>query len=153
VGGIGFVLSNGSVKALMISAQMGQPDPAAVAAVIGTMYLLFFAAFLPAAFLYQALTRNAVYNATVLEGGHRFTSTVSAPMLLWIAVSNMVVVVASLFLMLPWAQIRMARYLAAHTGYHLGGPLDDFVASQQSAGHAVGDAFADFEGIGAGLPL
>lgn len=134
-----------------LSGAGGAPEEAL--AVIGLFYLLFFIAFLPATFLYQALVRNAVYNAVSLEGGHRFASNVSAFMLLWIAVSNMVVVVCTLFLMLPWAQIRLARYLADHTGVILGGSLDDFVTQQKAAGGAVGDAYADFEGVGAGLPI
>jgi uncharacterized membrane protein YjgN (DUF898 family) len=130
-----------------------EEDPVGFLRFIGLIYLMFFLAFLPAGFLYQALTRNVVYNGTTLEGGHRFASNVSAPALLWIAVSNTVVVLGTLFLMLPWAQVRMARYLAAHTSYALGSSLDEFVTKAGQSGHSVGDAYADFEGIGAGLPM
>ncbi|MEP3347079.1 MAG: YjgN family protein [Litoreibacter sp.] len=123
------------------------------APMIALFYVLFFVAFLPATFLYQALTRNAVYNNTSLEGGHKFVSNVTAPALLWLAVSNMVVVIFTLFLMLPWAQVRMARYLADHTGFIPGGSMDDFVTQQQKAGGAMGDAFTDLEGIDVGLPI
>lgn len=140
----------GGFMAAMMDAE---GNPMVFLGYIGLIYLLFFAAFLPAAFIYQALTRNVVYNNTVLEGGHRLTSNVTAPALLWIAVSNMVVVVCTLFLMLPWAQIRLARYLAAHTGYVLGESLDTFLSQAQTSGTALGDAYADFEGIGAGLPI
>lgn len=142
-----------SVASFGMAAQNAQADPMAIMRLIGLAYVLFFAALLPAAFIYQAMTRNVVYNNTVLEGGHRLASAVSAPMLLWIALSNTIVVVCTLFLMLPWAQVRLARYLAAHTGYSLGGTLDDFVSQAQTTGNAVGDAFADFEGMGAGLPM
>lgn len=138
---------------MMGALMMADENPGMVLAYIGLLYVLFFAAFLPAAFIYQALTRNVVYNNTVLEGGHRLTSNVTAPALLWIALSNMVVVVCTLFLMLPWAQVRLARYMADHTGYVLGGSLDTFLAQAQSTGNSVGDAYADFEGMGAGLPI
>jgi uncharacterized membrane protein YjgN (DUF898 family) len=138
---------------MMGAMMMADENPGMVLAYIGLIYVLFFAAFLPAAFIYQALTRNVVYNNTVLEGGHRLTSNVTAPALLWIALSNMVVVVCTLFLMLPWAQVRLARYMADHTGYVLGGSLDTFLAQAQSTGNSVGDAYADFEGMGAGLPI
>lgn len=128
-------------------------DPGAVLSAIGMFCMLFFVAFLPAAFIYQALTRNEIYNTTTLEGGHQFASNVSAPRLFWIAVSNMVLVLCSLFLMLPWAQVRMAKYLAAHTGFVSGGSLDDFVSEQNSRGSAIGDAYTDLESIDVGLPV
>ena len=153
VGVLGVVLTGFSMSEFA----MAMDDPTAsggeAAKVIGLFYLLFFIAFLPAVFLYSALVRNEVYNNTTLEGGHRFASNVSAIQMLWIAVSNMIVVVFTLFLMLPWAQIRMARYLAAHTGFTAGGSMDDFVTQQQEAGGAFGDAYTDLEGIDIGLPI
>ena len=147
VGAIGFVaiMFFGVTGALWI-------DPTSLG-FIGLVCLLFFVAFLPATFIYRALIRNEIYNMTTLEGGHGFASNVTAPKLLWIAVSNMVLVVCTLFLMLPWAQVRMAKYLAAHTGFIPGGSLDDFVNVQQAAGSAIGDAYTDLEGIDVGLSI
>lgn len=152
VGLIGVVATGFDFMAFA-SAMEGRGDPAEMIQAMVLFYALFFAAFLPAAFLYQALTRNAVYNNTTLEGGHRFTSNVTAPKLLWIALSNMVVVVCTLFLMLPWAQVRMARYLADHTGFIAGSSMDDFVTQQGGKGSAVGDAYTDLEGVDIGLPI
>lgn len=153
VGIIGATLTGFNFMAFAEAMNNPGADPTEALSVIGLFYLLFFAAFLPAAFLYQALTRNAVYNSATLEGGHRFASNVNAFELLWIAVSNMVVVICTAFLMLPWAQVRMARYMADHTGVILGGSLDDFVTDQEAAGSAVGDAYTDLEGISVGLPV
>lgn len=128
-------------------------DPASAIAVIAAFYFVFFLGFIPAGVIYQALTRNAVYNGTFLQGGHRLRSNVSALQLFWIAVSNLVVVVCTLGLMLPWAQIRTARYLADHTGVELGSSLDEFIGVQQETTSALGDAYADIEGIDVGLPI
>ena len=116
-------------------------------------YVMIFAAFIPAAFIYQAMVRNAVYAHTALEGGHRLRSDINPFTYFWIALSNLVVVVCTLGLMLPWAQIRLMRYLARHTHATPGTSLDTFVGEQTAAGHAVGDAFADFEGMDVGLPV
>ena len=153
VGVIGALATGFGFREFAYAMQNADSDPGAAFPVIAMFYLLFFAAFLPATFIYQALIRNEVYNTTTLEGGHRFASNVSAPMLLWIAVSNMVVVVCTLFLMLPWAQVRMAKYLAAHTGFSLGGSLDGFISEHQAKGSAMGDAYTDLEGIDIGLPI
>lgn len=120
---------------------------------MGVLYLYLFVAILPAGFIYQAIVRNVVYNNTALAGGHRFQSNVKARKMLWIAVSNMVVVICSLFLMLPWAQVRLAKYLADHTYLLPGSSLDEFIGTQMDESGAVGDAFSDLEGIDVGLPL
>lgn len=153
VGFVGAALTGFSLSAFGEAMRGSDQAPQAALLAVGLLYLFIFAAILPAALLYQALVRNAVYNAISLEGGHRFVSNVKAHELLWIVLSNMVVVVCTLFLMLPWAQVRMARYLADHTGVVPGGSLDEFVTRQRAAGGAIGDAYADFEGVGAGLPI
>ena len=82
--------------ALFSSLEAGaEPSPAQIG-LIGILYLLFFVAFLPAVFIYQAMVRNVVYNNTTLEGGHRFVSDVSARAMLWIAISNLVVIALTL---------------------------------------------------------
>ena len=63
------------------------------------------------------------------------------------------VTVATLGLMVPWAQVRMARYLAENTVLLPGGPLDDFVGEMQAEVNALGDAYTDIEGIDVGLPV
>ena len=128
-------------------------DPTLLFSIMGVFYAVFFIGFIPAPFIYQAFTRNEVYNTTLLKGGHRLRSNVSAPQLIWIAVSNLVVVVFTGGLMLPWAQIRIARYLADHTAVDLGGSVDDFVGQQEKATSALGDAYTDIEGIDVGLPV
>lgn len=153
VGVIGVLTTGFSFSAFAGAMGSVESDPGGAIAIIALFYVMFFVAFLPAGFIYQALIRNEVYNTTTLEGGHRFTSNVTAPRLLWLAVSNMVVVVCTLFLMLPWAQVRMARYLASHTGLLPGGSLDDFFDQQQAEGSAVGDAYTDLEGVDVGLPI
>jgi len=154
VGILGVVLTGFNFAEFAYAMDNADRDPGGAVGIIALFYILFFAAFLPAAFIYQALTRNEVYNNTTLDGGHRFASNVTAPALLWIAVSNMVVVICTLFLMLPWAQVRMAKYLADHTGFIPGeASLDDFVGQQQAQGSAMGDAYTDLEGIDVGLPI
>ncbi|GFE64736.1 YjgN family protein [Litoreibacter roseus] len=130
-----------------------EDDPVAIFTIIGLFYLMFFLAFLPAAFMYQAMTRNVVYNSTELSGGHRFHSNVTTLRLMWIAVSNAVIAAVTLGLMLPWTQVRLANYLANHTYLLPGGSLDDFVGRQVDEGMSVGEAYSDLEGIDVGLPI
>ena len=150
---VGMALFGLNLMSVISTLENAESNPVAAFGLIGFIYFLFFVAFLPARFIYQALVRNELYNTATLEGGHRFVSNVTAPQLLWLAVSNMVVVVCTLFLMLPWAQVRMAKYLAAHTGFIAAGSLDQFVDQQLESTSAIGDAYTDFEGIDVGLPV
>ena len=122
------------------------------AASVLPVLLLFIAviALLPAATIYAAFTRNAIYAGAALEGGHRFESTVTASRLFWIAISNAAAIVVSLGMLLPWARIRVARYLCAHTRLKPAGSLDDFVGEAEKRQSAIGDAYMDIDGIDVG---
>lgn len=152
-GVIGVQVTGFSFSMFAQGLESGESDSASMAKAIGLFYFLIFTAFLPAMFIYRAFVRNTIYNATTLEGGHQFVSSVSALHLFWIALSNMVVVICTLFLMLPWAHIRMAKYLANNTGFIPGSSLDDFVGTQQAKTSALGDAYTDLEAIDIGLPI
>ncbi len=130
---------------------LAQPEPDL--GVIGIFYLWAFLAFFPAATFYGAMIRNLTLSNLALEGGHQFHSDVAPLQVLWIALSNAVIVLCTLGLMLPWAQIRMARYLAAHTDVMVNGSLDDFVGQVETRAGAIGDAYTDIEGIDIGLPV
>lgn len=152
--GLGCTILTGFNFQEFASAMEGlETDPTGATSIIGLFYLLIFVAFLPAALIYSTMIRNTVYNTATLDGKHRFNSTVSVLPMLGIVFSNFVVVVCTLGLMLPWAQVRMTRYLADNTALIPGGSLDDFIGTQQAETSALGDAFTDMEGIDVGLPI
>ena len=130
-----------------------EEDPAALAGVVAGFYAWLFIAFLPAATIYRALVRNVTLQNLSLEGGHQFYSNVSAGKLIWITMSNALITVVSLGFMLPWAQVRMTRYMADHTALIPGGSLDGFVGKLEAEATALGDAYTDLEGIEVGLPV
>lgn len=152
---VGGVLFGGTVAAFFEPfgpAGNGELSPELVA-FIGVIYVFFFLAFLPAAFIYQAIVRNAVFNNANLEGGHEFRSTINPLKLFWIALSNAVVAICTLGLMLPWAQVRMHKYMAAQTFVVPGASLDAFLNDQVEQGMSVADAYTDLEGVDFGVPL
>lgn len=152
---IGFVLLGGPrlLNEFIIMAQMGdEPDPALMIRFF-LMYGVLLVAIMPAAFIYQAYIRNMVYAHTALQGGHRLVSNVSAARLMWIAMSNVVVIVLTLGLMLPWARIRFSRYLADCTQFIADGSLDEFIGVEEGRVTALGDAYADLEGLDVGLAI
>ena len=61
----------------------------------------------------MARLTNVGYNRTRF-GSAGFSSTIRARDLLWIYVSNTVCILLSAGLLVPWAQVRLARYRAQH---------------------------------------
>ena len=153
---VGMLMIIGSVVFSMIGsidpAAMAE-DPTASVVLIGGIYAMIFIAFFPALTVYRAFVRNVTLNHLALEGGHEFVSNVQPMTVVWIAISNALITVLSLGLLLPWAQVRLYRYLAEHTTLVPNGPLDQFVGQIETRAGAMGDAYTDLEGIDLGLPV
>ncbi|WP_095589582.1 YjgN family protein [Actibacterium ureilyticum] len=148
------VLGGGEIFAeIAMAERTGRAPDDALMLRMGIFYVLLILAVLPAGFIYQAFLRNAVYGATSLAGGHEFRSDVKPMQLVWIGVSNAVAIICSLGMLLPWAHIRMMRYLSDHTFILANGSLDDFTGQQEESVGAIGDAYADLEGFDVGLPV
>ncbi len=146
---VGLVLTGGILEGFMGAAQAGQVDGKMIPVLIVVAGIWFVVVF-PVSTIYAAFVRNAVYTGTSLEGGHRFESTISPTRLVWIAISNAIAIVLSIGMLLPWARIRVARYLCAHTWLKPAGSLDAFVGEAERRQSAIGDAYMDIDGIDVG---
>lgn len=106
--------------------------------------------FLLAPFI-RTKVRNLAFNGLRLEGGHRFVSSLNPWRMVWITVSNLLVIVATLGLMVPWARIRATRYVAQNTAVKPASDLSDFVTELQFGQQAFGAELADIAGLDIGL--
>ena len=149
---IGLVEASGIWESVVRTARAGHVDDATALALIVVAGIGFVALF-PVSTIYGAFTRNAIYAGASLEGGHRFESRISPSRLVWIAISNAAAIVVSLGMLLPWARIRVARYLCAHTWLMPAGSLDDFVGEAERRQSAIGDAYIDIDGIDVGAAV
>ncbi|MFT6458226.1 YjgN family protein [Pseudophaeobacter arcticus] len=105
-------------------------------------------------FIYMTMLRNLVYAATTLGAKqHGFRSALSVGSMLWLALTNALAVICTLGLMLPWAQVRMHRYLAQKTTLLPNGTLEEFTGEIISDTNAIGDAYSDIEGIDLDIAL
>jgi uncharacterized membrane protein YjgN (DUF898 family) len=80
---------------------------------------------------------NLNFNAARLAA-NRFRSTLRARDLIWIYATNTLAILASVGLLMPWAQIRLARYRAQHLTLAADGDIDAFVAELQADRTAAG---------------
>ncbi len=125
--------------------------PSAHVVAMMNFFLVALFALIPVSVFYAAFLRNAIYAGMTVESGHRFHSAISPARYVWIAVSNAVAIACSLGMLLPWARVRMVRYLCSRTWLMPAGSLDDIIDEARSRETAVGDAWMDLDGIDVGV--
>lgn len=94
--------------------------------------------------------QNLVWNHTEL-GAHRFSSDLRVSGLAWVMVSNLILIVLTLGLFKPFADIRMMRYRIEHLALLPGGDIDEFIASAQPQAGAAGTETAELFDIDIGF--
>ncbi|MCL4182458.1 MAG: DUF898 family protein [Burkholderiaceae bacterium] len=132
------VLGGAVLCAAALGLLIGAP-PQALAALAGLLPLLMLIAVRP---YVTARLQNLVWNGTRL-GGHRLDSRVSARRLYLIGITNLVAIVCTLGLFIPFAAIRSARYRLESVAMLPAGSLDEFVAGRSSEVGATGEGAAD----------
>ena len=105
-------------------------------------YLLLIVATLLIVPYFISRIQNLSWNHTALAG-HRFSSTLSARGVAWIMFSNLILIVVSLGLFKPFADIRMARYRIEHMALLPMGDIEEFIASEQQQIGATGTETAE----------
>lgn len=119
-----------------------------VIAALSLFYLGFFGLMI---FLRVRYT-NLMWNNARLPG-MRFESSLRARDLMWIYASNLVAIVCTLGLAVPWAMVRLARYRAENFSMTASGDLDDFVAASEARGGAAGAELVDALDMGVDIGL
>ena len=122
-------------------------SPAVIGAVIGA-YAGYIILILLATVVSQTMITNYTLSNTEVGDNIRVSSKLNIWAMLWIHVSNFAMILFSLGLATPWAEVRVAKYrlscLSIHTYQDLG-TLTTAAAEQESALGDVADDFFDFE--------
>jgi uncharacterized membrane protein YjgN (DUF898 family) len=100
-------------------------------------------------FLFARLT-NYCWNRANVDG-LCFVSSLNVGSLLWLRLTNLLGIILSLGLLIPWARVRRARYLVESLTLFSDRSLDTFAAAEQSAESAIGEAATGFFDIDIGL--
>ena len=139
----------GVLAIMLVSALIGgaatemSGGSAVMAQVVAFMTVIPLLAFYAAIGVFvQVRQKNYVWNTTGL-GGNNFESTLSVRDMVWIYLSNAAAIVVSLGMLIPWAQIRLARYRAEHMTIYLADDWRDYVASRDSQGSALGEEIGE----------
>jgi uncharacterized membrane protein YjgN (DUF898 family) len=92
----------------------------------------------------RSRTTNLTFNTSTLAGRIKFISSMSAMGLAKIYFTNLLVIVCTFGLMIPWAAIRLARYRASVLQLESPGDLDNFVAQAGQQVTATGEEMGEF---------
>ncbi len=144
LGGIGIALIIGGLGAALGAVAGDTPSGSVLAAQALTILvtLPLFAFYAAIGIYVQTRQRNYVWNSTTLGGNH-FDSTLSIRSMVFIILSNAVAITLSLGLLIPWAQIRLARYRAEHMTVHLADDWRDYIAAKDAQGSALGEEIGE----------
>ena len=151
---VGMVLLAGTIAALT-SGSISLDDPAlqilladpTLSSLLYAVPVILLVLFMITGSYYQALTRNIMVDGLRLRGGIRFRSNMSGFVLGWIMLSNLFLVVISLGLLQPWAQVRRYRYLTQTIEIRPIAEMRGFIDRQLKAGGSVGDAVGEAGGL------
>lgn len=119
------------------------PDKkSAIASTIFAILLAYLVVIVLAGAFLQARLGNLIWNNASID--HlRFESTLRARDLIWIYGSNLLAIVISFGLLIPWAQIRTIRYRTAQLALVGEANFDQFVGDKKDEAKAVGEEIAD----------
>jgi uncharacterized membrane protein YjgN (DUF898 family) len=143
--GLGFVCT---VFLIIIMALLGAAGLALLVSFISSIgFLLVF--FFVAAY-YQRALLNASFGGLEI-GAHRLRSTLETGPLLGLYLKNLILLVLTLGLYFPWAQVALLRYQIENVGLEAHGSLDDFVSGGTAGAAALGEEVGDFFDVDFGL--
>ena len=138
-------ISSGIVGTLAAIAQAqkhgGHPDARAIFRTLIVFYGVAILTVVLIGPIFHALITNLIWNNTRL-GEHRIECNLSPIALMWISLSNLVLVVLTLGLFMPWAAVRLARIQVDAMKLLPASDLQEFVAAEPETIGAVGEEAA-----------
>lgn len=130
------------VEETPVTSEDHAPDMARYALAGVAVFFVFIAAYMVMFIYIGVRTTNLVYNSTEIAG-HRFHSSVRVRDMIWLYLSNLLVISLSFGLMIPWAQVRLARYRASKLVLLPKGDLDHFIQAQAAEVNAIGEEIGE----------
>jgi uncharacterized membrane protein YjgN (DUF898 family) len=121
--------------------QAGRVDPHAVFRALAILYGALVLMGISIGPAFHAFITNLIWSNTRV-GEHRIECTMSPFGLIWITVSNFVLVVLTLGLFIPWAMVRLAKFQLESVRLLPSGDLQEFVAAAPETIGAVGEEAA-----------
>ncbi len=119
--------------------------------VVGLIYLLFIIGTMLIMAYSITRQRTYTYENTTLDEKITFKSTLKAKPLAFVMVTNLLAIIFSLGLALPWAKVRLARLMLENTQVSTDEGFDAYITQKVKEGSALGDQIGDAFDVDVGL--
>lgn len=106
-------------------------------------YFGFIIASLLAGAYIMSRIRAYVYENTLLDDRVAFESTLGARALAWVIFTNLLMVLFTLGLAMPWAKVRMANLMLENTLVDTSVGFDEYITQEQARGGAIGEQIGE----------
>ncbi|HWU98363.1 MAG TPA: YjgN family protein [Oxalicibacterium sp.] len=138
IGVVAISVTLGGALFATIAAETSSAGQLAILVFVMALYLWMFLLF-P---IFATLIQNLIWNNTQL-GRHRFTSNMKWTRMTFIVITNIIGVICTLGLFLPFATIRAMKYRIESMTLIPEDSLDHFIAAEQEQVSATGEGMAD----------
>ncbi len=115
--------------------------------IIMSLFITLYAFIFSMIFIYRVLCRNIMMKSLTISNIAKFNSTINPIQFIWISLTNLMVVIISIGLLLPWAKVRMYSYLADNTQINIDGDIEKFIDNSLASEASFGEEFAELEGV------
>ena len=139
---LGLVVLSVAFRAVVAPTPDTVPTQGTMAALTLVFLLVYAVVIVAVQSVLTARIQNLVWNQTFV-GGHRFVYRLAFGRLFAIRLTNLLATLTTLGLYRPFAQVRLARYMAGAFTLVPYSSLDDFVAAESPDVTAVGEGAAD----------
>ena len=106
--------------------------------IVGIFYLIYYV---------EAAKLNEIWGKSSIDS-NRFRSSLTPWGLMWVMLSNTLLIIITIGIYIPWAHVRLRRYRLGHLSLEVTSDLDSFIAKRNeelgALGSELGDAM-DFE--------
>lgn len=137
--GLGIICA---VTAVVAGFSMPAPEAGFSLALV-LLYVGYFAIFMLVGAVYHAMIRNHLFNSTLLPETAELHSNLETVDLVWVTVTNMLLVLCTLGLAYAWTKVRMAALLAAATEVTVYPAADRLMDPLQQNSSAFAEQAAD----------
>jgi len=158
---VGIIATVTGVSSDLLAISGSLEDPEAIGEIFNSGGIIGLVAMVYAGFIIISILvfsysfsrqRAYILANTLLDDKIKLASTLKAMPLAWISISNFLAIIFSLGLAIPWATVRLTRFVLQHTEIDTSVGLNDYITKQEeeqsSLGEQLGDAFDVDVGLG-----
>lgn len=91
----------------------------------------------------KARERDYIFENMKLDDHVSFSSTLETLPLAWTRISNLLLLVVTLGLAMPWTKVRIARLIIENTHVNIEAGFDEYMTQQEDSQSALGDQLGD----------